>query len=90
MRHADGPGNSDFEEPFWFELFDLDKGKRRRFSSLLHAESCRPQSSSSDPWQMDNIYDEMKKSDPTMVKALRDETHRWFECKGTEGAEACP
>ena len=46
--------------------------------------------SSSDPWQMDNIYDEMKKSDPTMVKALRDETHRWFECKGTEGAEACP
>ena len=46
--------------------------------------------SSSDPWQMDNIYDEMKKSDPTMVQALRDETHRWFECKGTAGAEACP
>ena len=44
VSHADGPGNSDFEEPFWFELFDLDKGKRRRFSSLLHAESCRPQS----------------------------------------------
>ena len=23
-------------------------------------------------------------------QALRDETHRWFECKGTAGAEACP
>ena len=88
MRHADGPGNSDFEEPFWFELFDLDKGKiQNAFAARRVLPTTKPLP---DPWQMDNIYDEMKKSDPTMVKALRDETHRWFECKGTEGAEACP
>jgi len=55
-----GMGNVDFQSPFFFEMFDMDK----------------------DPWQLNNIYAEMKASDPAKVASLHAEVHSWLKCKG--------
>ena len=55
-----GEGNVDFQSPFFFEMFDMDK----------------------DPWQLNNIYAEVKAATPAKVASLHAEVQAWLKCKG--------
>jgi N-acetylglucosamine-6-sulfatase len=59
-----GTGNVDFQDPFFFEFYNMD----------------------SDPWQMNNIFNEVNGSKPEMIAALHAEAQVWLRCKGA----SCP
>ena len=74
----------------WSNDTDFGEGNAD-FNHVFFHELFNMSAEGGDKWQMHNIYDEVKKTNPALIERLHARTHQWFKCKGHGDDEAaCP